>query len=172
MSYASTFFFDQKKTAALPKGSPTSRTSSDETWTPIGGRLQSYLAPPRDLATCDAVVIWCRRRDPLASPNRRPQLYARRGDALSQVLQQGQLVVLESDHLPARPASSGADPRGVGMKSSAVTSHLAFSPEHGSIQGEPTTTVRTTPKLVGGLTDVCTERRPRSLRGDLPRRPS
>ena len=77
--------------------------------------------------------------------------------ALAGVLQQGQLVVLESTTYPGTTREQVApilEESGMRVGSDF---HLAFSPERID-PGRTDFTVRTTPKLVGGLTDECTEK--------------
>jgi UDP-N-acetyl-D-glucosamine dehydrogenase len=109
-----------------------------------------------DLEDCEAVIVCV--PTPLSNAREPDLSYLR--DAAAQVathLQQGQLIVLEStsypgttreELLPALSANGGA----VG-----VDFYLAFSPERID-PGRSDHTIRTTPKLVGGITPVCTER--------------
>ena len=77
--------------------------------------------------------------------------------ALSQVLQPGQLVVLESTTYPGTTREQVAPILEESGMKVGRDFHLAFSPERID-PGRTDFTVRTTPKLVGGLTDECTER--------------
>ena len=62
------------------------------------------------------------------------------------------------DHLPGHhPRAPAADPRGVGAGRRAATSTSPSRPS-GSTPAAPTTRSRTTPKLVGGITEACAER--------------
>ncbi len=71
---------------------------------------------------------------------------------------------------PARPASAWRRSSRSRASRRATDFHLAFSPERID-PGRTDFTVRTTPKVVGGLTEACCERRGRALRPDLrPRR--
>ncbi len=109
-----------------------------------------------ELAECDAVIICV--PTPLTG-SREPDLSYLESSAadLAEVLQPGQLVVLESTTYPGttrdliRPALERDDRR------AGVDFHLAFSPERID-PGRTDYTVKTTPKLVGGLTDACTAR--------------
>jgi UDP-N-acetyl-D-glucosamine dehydrogenase len=126
-------------------------------------RLQAVLdrftadTHSQKLARCDAVLICV--PTPL-TPNREPDLGPLRSaaQALAGVLQAGQLVVLESttfpgttrDHLtPILETTSGLV--------AGSDFHLAFSPERVD-PGRTDFTLRTTPKIVGGLTAACTDR--------------
>jgi UDP-N-acetyl-D-glucosamine dehydrogenase len=79
------------------------------------------------------------------------------GTALSQVLQAGQLVVLESTTYPGTTRERLAPLLEESGLTTGTDFHLAFSPERID-PGRTDYTVRTTPKLVGGMTDACTER--------------
>ena len=108
------------------------------------------------LARCDAVLICV--PTPLTS-NREPDLAPLRAaaDALSGVLQTGQLVVLESTTFPGTTREHLAP---ILERSGLVAGsdfHLAFSPERVD-PGRTDFTLRTTPKVVGGLTAACTDR--------------
>jgi UDP-N-acetyl-D-glucosamine dehydrogenase len=108
------------------------------------------------LGECDAVVICV--PTPLSS-SREPDLayVVASAEALAAVLREGQLVVLESTTYPGTtrerllPILEGSGLQ-VGEDF-----HLAFSPERID-PGRTDFTVRTTPKVVGGLTPACSER--------------
>jgi UDP-N-acetyl-D-glucosamine dehydrogenase len=109
-----------------------------------------------DLAACDAVVICV--PTPLSN-SREPDLayVVESATALAAVLRKGQLVVLESTTYPGTtrerllPILEGSVLR-VGEDF-----YLAFSPERID-PGRTDYTVRTTPKVVGGITPACAER--------------
>jgi UDP-N-acetyl-D-glucosamine dehydrogenase len=109
------------------------------------------------LARADAVVICV--PTPL-TPNREPDLSAltAAGDALGQVLQRGQLVVLESTTYPGTtrehlvPLLEHRSDLRVG-----TDLNVAFSPERVD-PGREDYTLRNTPKVIGGITDACTNR--------------
>ena len=109
------------------------------------------------LARADAVLICV--PTPL-TPNREPDLGALEaaGRGLGQVLQRGQLVVLESTTYPGTtrdrlvPILEQESDLRVGEDVS-----VAFSPERVD-PGRTDFTLRTTPKVVGGITPACTER--------------
>ncbi|MGB0092575.1 MAG: nucleotide sugar dehydrogenase [Solirubrobacteraceae bacterium] len=114
----------------------------------------SHYAP---LARTDAIVICV--PTPL-TPNREPDLSAlsATGRALGQVLQHGQLVVLESTTYPGTTRDllvplleQESDLRvGEGL-------NVAFSPERID-PGRTDYTMRNTPKVIGGITPQCSER--------------
>jgi UDP-N-acetyl-D-glucosamine dehydrogenase len=108
------------------------------------------------LARCDAVLICV--PTPLTA-NREPDLgpLVSATRALSGVLQSNQLVVVESTTYPGTTRERIAP---ILEESGLVAGrdfHLAFSPERVD-PGRTDYTLRTTPKVVGGLTDACAER--------------
>jgi UDP-N-acetyl-D-glucosamine dehydrogenase len=109
-----------------------------------------------ELARCDAVLLCV--PTPL-TPNREPDLgpLVDSGRALAAVLQPGQLVVLESTTYPGTTRERLApllEESGLGA---GTDFHLAFSPERVD-PGRTDYTLRTTPKIVGGLTEGCGDR--------------
>ena len=161
--------------------SPTSRTSPPSACAAVGGRIDGDDARYADLAAPTRSLICV--PTPLTR-NREPDLGAAAGRgrvALARVLQAGQLVVLESTTYP------GHDPRAARRRCSRSPGlgagrdfHVAFSPERVD-PGRTDYTLRTTPKVVGGLTEACARPRRRALRAASattscgsrrPRRPS
>jgi UDP-N-acetyl-D-glucosamine dehydrogenase len=122
---------------------------------PLGERLQA-TTDYADLAACDAVIICV--PTPLTD-SREPDLtyLVDSATALAQVLRSGQLVVLESTTYPG----TTRDRLLPILEGSGLTAgsdfHLAFSPERID-PGRTDYTVKTTPKLVGGVTEASTER--------------
>jgi UDP-N-acetyl-D-glucosamine dehydrogenase len=109
-----------------------------------------------DLAQVDAVIIAV--PTPLTEnrePDLQPLLSA--GAALSRVLQQGQLVVLESTTYPGTTRERLAPLLEESGLRAGSTFNLAFSPERID-PGRTDFTLRTTPKVVGGLTPRCLDR--------------
>ena len=109
-----------------------------------------------DLAQVDAVVIAV--PTPLTE-NREPDLQPliSAGAALTRVLQKGQLVVLESTTYPGTTRERLAPLLEESGLRSGHDFNLAFSPERID-PGRTDFTLRTTPKVVGGLTDACRDR--------------
>jgi UDP-N-acetyl-D-glucosamine dehydrogenase len=146
---------DPAKVEALSKGRSYIEDIPDGVLAPLGERMRATSAYA-DLATCEAVIICV--PTPLTD-SREPDLtyLEDAANALAGVLHAGQLVVLESTTYPGttreclvplleRPGLEvGAD------------FHVAFSPERID-PGRTDYTVKTTPKLVGGITAACTER--------------
>ena len=114
----------------------------------------THYAP---LARTDAVLICV--PTPL-TPNREPDLGAlmSAGQELSHVLQRGQLVVLESTTYPGttRERLLPLLEEGSGLRVGNGL-NVAFSPERVD-PGRSDYTMRNTPKVVGGITEECTER--------------
>jgi UDP-N-acetyl-D-glucosamine dehydrogenase len=109
-----------------------------------------------DLAFCHAVIICV--PTPLTG-SREPDLShlidcAR---SLSSVLQPEQLVVLESTTYPGTTRERLRPVLEESGMAAGPDFHLAFSPERID-PGRTDYTIRTTPKLVGGLTEACGER--------------
>jgi UDP-N-acetyl-D-glucosamine dehydrogenase len=109
-----------------------------------------------DLAQVDAVIIAV--PTPLTI-NREPDLQplVSAAGALARVLQRGQLVVLESTTYPGTTRDRLAPLLEESGLSAGTTFNLAFSPERID-PGRTDFTIRTTPKVVGGLTPACLER--------------
>ncbi|MCB0828964.1 MAG: nucleotide sugar dehydrogenase [Solirubrobacterales bacterium] len=108
------------------------------------------------LASCDAVIICV--PTPLTG-SREPDLSYLRSAAreLAGVLEDGQLVVLESTTYPGTTRDLLAAELQAGGRVVGSDFYLAFSPERID-PGRTDYTVRTTPKLVGGMTAACTGR--------------
>lgn len=110
-----------------------------------------------ELARTEAVIICV--PTPL-TPNREPDLRALQAsaDSLAGIVQLGQLVVLESTTYPGTtrellvPTLERSGTLKVGENL-----NVAFSPERID-PGRTDYTLRTTPKVVGGITDACTDR--------------
>jgi UDP-N-acetyl-D-glucosamine dehydrogenase len=109
-----------------------------------------------DLGSVEAVVIAV--PTPL-NENREPDLQPliSAGAALSRVLREGQLVVLESTTYPGTTRDRLAPLLEESGLRAGVSFSLAFSPERID-PGRTDYTLRTTPKVVGGLTERCLER--------------
>jgi len=108
------------------------------------------------LAKADAVVVCVptpltRNRE----PDLAPLISATR--SLGDVLQAGQLVVLESTTYPGTTRERVAPLLEESGLTAGLDFHLAFSPERID-PGRTDFTLRTTPKVLGGLTPACAER--------------
>ena len=109
-----------------------------------------------DLATCEAVVLAV--PTPL-TPNREPDLgpLVSAGSSLADVLQRGQLVALESTTYPGTTRERLIPLLEESGLAAGVDFAVAFSPERVD-PGRTDYTLRTTPKVVGGLSAACLER--------------
>jgi UDP-N-acetyl-D-glucosamine dehydrogenase len=127
----------------------------DERLAAAGDRLTA-TTDTAALAECNAILICV--PTPLAN-QREPDLsyISDAGRSLAAVLRDGQLVVLESTTYPGTTRER-LQPI---LEESGLTAgrdfYLAFSPERID-PGRTDYTIRTTPKVVGGLTDACRER--------------
>jgi UDP-N-acetyl-D-glucosamine dehydrogenase len=147
---------DPRKIAAIAAGESYIEDVSSEALRAVLDRIEatSHYQP---LARTDAVLICV--PTPL-TPNREPDLSAllNAASALGQVLQRGQLVVLESTTYPGTtreqlvPILEQQSDLRVGPDV-----NVAFSPERVD-PGRTDYTLRNTPKVIGGVTERCTER--------------
>ncbi len=146
---------DQRKLDALGEGRSYIEDIPDAALAPLAGRL---VGTPRhaDLASCNAVVVCV--PTPLTG-TREPDLthLLAAAGSLSAVLQPEQLVVLESTTYPGTTRERLLPILEESGMAAGRDFHLAFSPERID-PGRTDYTVRTTPKLIGGLTEACAER--------------
>jgi UDP-N-acetyl-D-glucosamine dehydrogenase len=145
---------DPRKIDALAEGRSYIEDVPSERLSGLAGRLTATSRFP-DLSSCDAVIICV--PTPLTS-SREPDLshMVDAATSLAAVLQQGQLIVLEST---TYPGTTREHLRPILEESGLAAGrdfHLAFSPERID-PGRTDYTIRTTPKVVGGLTEACTE---------------
>lgn len=146
---------DPRKIAALAAGASYIEDVTAERIAGVGDRLRASRRYA-DLALCQAVVIAV--PTPLTR-NREPDLgpLVAAGNALANVLQEGQLVVLESTTYPGTTRERLAPLLEESGLAAGRDFNLAFSPERID-PGRTDFTLRNTPKVVGGLTDACLER--------------
>jgi UDP-N-acetyl-D-glucosamine dehydrogenase len=146
---------DQRKVEGINAGRSHIEDISDATLAPLGSLLRAS-ANQADLASCEAVIICV--PTPLTG-SREPDLtyLLDSATALSQVLQPEQLVVLESTTYPGTTRERLQPILEESGLSAGRDFHLAFSPERID-PGRTDYTVKTTPKLIGGITPACTER--------------
>jgi UDP-N-acetyl-D-glucosamine dehydrogenase len=105
------------------------------------------------LAKCEAILVCV--PTPL-TPNREPDLtpLVDACQAISRVLQPGQLIVLESTTYPGTTRERALPILQESGLAAGRDFHLAFSPERVD-PGRTDYTLRTTPKIVGGITEAC-----------------
>jgi UDP-N-acetyl-D-glucosamine dehydrogenase len=127
----------------------------DERLAGLGGRFRA-TTDPGALAECGAVLICV--PTPLAN-QREPDLsyITEAGRSLAGVLRPGSLVVLESTTYPGTTRDRLLPILEESGHSAGTDFNLAFSPERID-PGRTDFTIRTTPKVVGGLTEACTAR--------------
>jgi UDP-N-acetyl-D-glucosamine dehydrogenase len=108
------------------------------------------------LAACDAILICV--PTPLAN-QREPDLsyIVDAAQSLSGVLKKGQVIVLESTTYPGTTRERLLPILEESGLAAGRDFHLAFSPERID-PGRTDYTIRTTPKVVGGLTEACRDR--------------
>jgi UDP-N-acetyl-D-glucosamine dehydrogenase len=146
---------DPRKVEALGAGRSYVDDISDQALAPLGDRIMAS-AEYEALESCAAVIVCV--PTPLTS-SREPDLtyLNEAANALAKVLQAGQLVVLESTTYPGTTRERLLPILEESGMSAGEEFHLAFSPERID-PGRTDYTIRTTPKLVGGVTEACTER--------------
>jgi len=146
---------DRRKVDALSSASSYVEDVSDDELQAILPRLEATTRPAA-LARCDAVLICV--PTPLTS-NREPDLgpLVSATRSLAGVLQPGQLVVLESTTYPGTTRERVAPILAESGFVAGTDFNLAFSPERVD-PGRTDFTMRTTPKVVGGLTEACGDR--------------
>jgi UDP-N-acetyl-D-glucosamine dehydrogenase len=146
---------DPAKVEALNSGRSYVEDVADSALSSLGERLRAS-AEYAELGDREAVVICV--PTPLTS-SREPDLtyLVEAATSLAAVLRGGQLVVLESTTYPGTTREQLAPILAGSGLSVGEDLFVAFSPERID-PGRTDYTIRTTPKLVGGLTPACTER--------------
>jgi UDP-N-acetyl-D-glucosamine dehydrogenase len=146
---------DSRKVEALNAGSSYIEDVPDSALAPLGERLRATTRYA-DLAACDAVIICV--PTPLTD-SREPDLtyLIDSAEQLATVVQAGQLVVLESTTYPGTTRERVQPILEESGLKVGTDLFLAFSPERID-PGRTDYTVKTTPKLVGGITPECTEK--------------
>ncbi len=146
---------DSRKVEALARGESHVEDVSPKRLRALDGRFETTTSYA-ELSPCDAVLICV--PTPLTR-SREPDLtyLIDAGKSLSAVLRKGQLVVLESTTYPGTTRERLQPVLEESGLAAGRDFHLAFSPERID-PGRTDYTIRTTPKIVGGLTEACTER--------------
>ena len=146
---------DSAKLERLREGRSYVDDVADERIAACGDALRAS-SDPADLAACDAVLICV--PTPLTR-SREPDLtyLVDAGRSLAGVLRAGQLVVLESTTYPGTTRERLLPILEESGLAAGKDFYLAFSPERID-PGRTDHTIRTTPKIVGGLTEGCTEK--------------
>ncbi|HET6997119.1 MAG TPA: nucleotide sugar dehydrogenase [Solirubrobacterales bacterium] len=146
---------DPAKVESLNAGRSYIEDVPDSTLAPIQERLQA-TDDYAEMSSCEAVVVCV--PTPLTS-SREPDLtyLLEAATSLGAVLRSGQLVVLESTTYPGTTREQLTPILERSGMTAGEDFFVAFSPERID-PGRTDYTIRTTPKLVGGLTPACTER--------------
>ena len=155
---------DPDKVDAIAAGRSYISDVGDDALGPLAG--SGMLTAGGDFAAvADTGAILICVPTPL-SDNREPNvsIVAAAASAIAPHLRRGQLVVLESTTYPGTTRELVAPLLERDGLRAGQDFHLAMSPERID-PGRTDHTVRTTPKVVGGLTPACTERARRALRG-------
>jgi UDP-N-acetyl-D-glucosamine dehydrogenase len=149
------FDVDASKISALREGRSYVEDVSDDVLAAVAPRIAA-TGDSSALAECDALLICV--PTPL-TVNREPDLgpLLNASQALAEVLQPGQLVVLESTTYPGTTRDRLAPILAESGLAPGADFNLAFSPERVD-PGRTDFTMRTTPKVVGGLTEACGDR--------------
>ena len=146
---------DARKVEAIEAGESYIEDVSSDVLRGVRMRVHATTRYAR-LAKADAVLVCVptpltRNRE----PDLGPLIDATR--ALAEVLQAGQLVVLESTTFPGTTRERVAPLLEESGLAAGRDFHLAFSPERVD-PGRTDFTLRSTPKVLGGLTDGCADR--------------
>jgi UDP-N-acetyl-D-glucosamine dehydrogenase len=146
---------DATRVEALNAGRSYVEDIPDAVLAPLAERIRAS-GDYAELAGCEAVVVCV--PTPLTG-SREPDLtyLTEAGAGLAEALERGQLVVLESTTYPGTTRERLAPILERSGLSAGNDFHLAFSPERID-PGRTDYTVRTMPKLVGGVTLACAER--------------
>jgi UDP-N-acetyl-D-glucosamine dehydrogenase len=146
---------DRRTVEGLAAGRSRIEDVSDERIAAIGDRLRA-TTDPAPLGECDAVLICV--PTPLAN-QREPDLtyVSDAARSLAGVLRSDQLVVLESTTYPGTTRERLLPILEESGLTAGTDFNLAFSPERID-PGRTDHTIRTTPKVVGGLTEACRDR--------------
>ena len=147
---------DHRVVDGIARGESSVEDVPSERLAPLVGERIEVTTDHARLADCDAVIICV--PTPLAH-RREPDLayVESAGRSLAAVLRKGQLVVLESTTYPGTTRDRLLPILEESGLRAGDDFHLAFSPERID-PGRTDHTIRTTPKLVGGLTAACVDR--------------
>jgi UDP-N-acetyl-D-glucosamine dehydrogenase len=146
---------DSRKVAAIASGQSYIEDVPSERLAAVSDRLCPTTGY-EDLVSCEAILIAV--PTPLTR-NREPDLgpLVSAGTALAGVLREGQLVVLESTTYPGTTRERLVPLLEESGMAAGRDFNLAYSPERVD-PGRTDFTLRTTPKIVGGLTPACLDR--------------
>ncbi len=147
---------DHRVVEGVGRGESSVEDVPSERLAPLVGERISVTSDHAQLAACDAVVICV--PTPLAHQREPDLAYVdSAGRSLAAVLREGQLVVLESTTYPGTTRDRLMPLLEESGLKAGTDFNLAFSPERID-PGRTDHTIRSTPKLVGGLTPACLDR--------------
>ena len=146
---------DPRKVDALAEGRSYVEDVAAERLAAIDGKLTATSRYP-DLSSCDAVILCV--PTPLTN-SREPDLsyMVDAATSLAAILRKGQLIVLESTTYPGTTRERLRPILEESGLAAGRDFHLAFSPERID-PGRTDFTIRTTPKVVGGVNEASTKR--------------
>ncbi len=146
---------DRIRIDRLGRGESDIEDVTSERLSALADRLTAS-ADPEALGDCDAILICV--PTPLAA-EREPDLsyVIASAETIAGILREGQLVVLESTTYPGTTREELLPVFERGGRKVGEDFHLAYSPERID-PGRSDHQVRTTPKVVGGMTPACTDR--------------
>jgi UDP-N-acetyl-D-glucosamine dehydrogenase len=147
---------DHRVVEGIARGESMVEDVPSERLAPLVGERIAVTSDHAQLTDCDAIVICV--PTPLAH-RREPDLayVDSAGRSLAAILREGQLVVLESTTYPGTTRDRLMPLLEESGLRAGTDFNLAFSPERID-PGRTDHTIRSTPKLVGGLTPACLER--------------
>jgi len=149
------FDTDEARVERLREGRSDIEDVSSERLAGLGERFSAGIDPGA-LADCDAIVICV--PTPLLSEREPDLAYVRASaETIETILREGQLVVLESTTYPGTTREELLPVLERGGLRAGTDFNLAYSPERID-PGRSEHSIAETPKVVGGLTDDCTER--------------
>ncbi len=146
---------DERKIESLRAGTSYIEDIPSERLTAVQPRITASVSYD-DLKDCDAIIICV--PTPLTAnrePDLRPLISA--GSSVSKGLQEGQLVVLESTSYPGTTRERLVPILEQSGMRAGIDFSVAYSPERVD-PGRTDFTLRTTPKVLGGLTQACGDR--------------
>jgi len=146
---------DARKIEALGRGDSYIEDITSQRLARVRDRIEATTRAA-NLSRCDAVLVCV--PTPL-TPNREPDLgpLVAATRSLADVLQAGQLVVLESTTYPGTTRERMAPMLEESGMVAGRDFNVAFSPERVD-PGRTDYTLRNTPKVIGGLTEACGDR--------------
>ena len=146
---------DTRKLDALREGESYIEDVASERLSEVGSQITATSRYAR-LAHCDAIIVCV--PTPLTA-NREPDLgpLVSASHGVAEVLQPGQLVVLQSTTYPGTTRERLVPMLEESGLRAGEDFNVAFSPERVD-PGRTDYTLRTTPKVVGGLTEACADR--------------